>query len=211
MSQEPNHDLSTSFTYEVITKNAKALLYCNRFDLDHLPEKDDSENDSNSNSDADNDNGSDSDNDNDSDDKKTASKKTTRRTRCKTQSSRPSKQTSCSSSKDRKTCKSEEKTSQKTDNKQDKENSGNSNRKKSSSNEVEKLTNKLNHMSLDDPTYPALYFHACQLSPFVQQVIPKPIIGIQPKSVPPLMTRSTQCNNASHMPQGPRFMASCQV
>ena len=221
MSQEPDHDLSQPFKAEAIERNAKALLRRDRFDLDRLPEKDDSDNEEEDDESSDsNDEESDSDSDSDSDDdtvavKKASKKKTTKRKARSSKSSKSSKTSSRTSSKERKAHRSEEKKSQDSDNKKDKEN-GNGKTKKEKENgkkttdkieEVEKLINKLNRMSIDDPSYPALYFRACQMSPLAQQCLKSPLFGQRPKSAPPQPVGPMRDKAAPSTMPAPRFMA----
>ena len=71
MSQDPDHDLTEPFSHEEVEKNAKALLRCDRFDRDRLPESDsdvDGDDSDNESDDDDSDSSSDSDSESSSSD-----------------------------------------------------------------------------------------------------------------------------------------------
>ena len=181
MSQSPTHDISTPFSKDAVEKVAKTLLQRDRFDSERLPSEDsDDSDDSDSSSDSDSESDSES---SDDEDKKTSKKhrSSSKKTKSKKKKLRFAEETEEISDND-----DSEKETHELRHRLKKA------RKSSSSpptpattitddeKAVEQLIEQLNRMSVNDPSYAALYFRACKRDPLVQSIVRSPASAYDP-------------------------------
>ncbi|KAK7686651.1 hypothetical protein QCA50_010251 [Cerrena zonata] len=164
----PDHDLEIPFDMEQVSKVAKSFLQRNRFDHDRVQSDDDITDLSSSDSEydsSDSEFSSDSDSDTDKEDRR-KSKKSKRH--------KSSRSSSKASSKEKKKVhfKSSLKESSRSEPKSPVKTKAEPGPDKSQ--EVEELINKMNRLSIHDPTYSVLYYRACHLDPIVSHIMVNP-------------------------------------